>query len=95
MARTAAQQEAAQRDGRFCLWCLFYDQKLVVATDVHHLAHRQPGADLAELCVHLCHETHMRHHNGFEPTTSQLLSMMAHIYGVDLREKYPNFFGKR
>lgn len=93
--RTQAQIEAAERDGRYCLWCSYFDSKLVVASEVHHLAHRQPGADLPELCVNLCQETHYDHHNGFEPTTSQLLDLMQSVYGWNLRERFPHFFGKR
>lgn len=93
--RTQAQIEAAERDGRFCLWCLHEDGKLILASDVHHMAHRQPGADLPELCVNLCHETHMNHHGGHEPTTTQLLGLMKAVYGWDLKEQFPHFFGKR
>lgn len=91
--RTDAQNAAAERDGPWCLWGLAVGE-LLPATDVHHLAHRQPGSDRPELCISLSHKYHMeRHHRGLEPTTAQLLDLMLERYGLDLRQSYPQFFG--
>lgn len=69
--------------------------ELLPATDVHHLARRQPGADRPELCISLSHKYHMAHHRGLEPTTSQLLDVMLARYGLDLRRDFPQFFSGR
>lgn len=96
MPRTPAQIEAAERDGPYCLWHLYRPENsaLVALTDVHHLARRQPGSDQADLCIGLCHYCHIeRHHKGFSPTTAELLDIMQLVYGINLRRKYPKFFG--
>jgi hypothetical protein len=89
LPRTDAQNAAAERDGPWCL----HQGELREAHDAHHLARRQPGSDVPELIVHLNHGVHMRHHNGFAPTTAQLLDLMLECYGWDLRATYPRFFG--
>lgn len=95
MPRTPAQIEAAKRDGQYCLWSKYGapEPSLIPVSDVHHLARRQPGADLPQLCISLSHEVHMNHHNGREPTTAQLLDLMQMIYGWDLRKDFPLLLG--
>ena len=92
--RTPAQQQAAERDGAWCLWGLYRTGELLPATDVHHLARRQPGGDRVELCISLSHKYHTAHHHGGEPTTVQLLDLMREVYGLDLRCDFPLFFGQ-
>lgn len=96
MPRTSAQNEAAERDGKWCLWSKYgaKEPSLVEATDVHHLAHRQPGADIPKLCISLSRQVHIgQHHMGLSPTTSELLDLMFVLYGYVLREEFPLFFG--
>lgn len=95
MPRTLAQQQAAQRDGAWCLWALYRCGALIPATDVHHLARRQPRADIPELCVSLSAQYHAQHHHGLEPTTSQLLDLMLEVHGLDLRLNFPHYFAQR
>ena len=92
--RTPAQQSASRRDGPWCLWGKHVGE-LLPATEVHHLARRQPGGDLEVLCVSLSQKYHDRHHRGQEPTTSQLLDLMREVYGLDLRVDFPHFFGAK
>src|SRR5712691_7386887 len=96
MPRTQAQIEAADRDGLYCLWSKYRakDPALIFASHVHHIARRQPGSDLPQLCVHLSLSAHLAHHNGDEPTTPQLLNLMLAVYGLDLRADFPRFFAQ-
>lgn len=95
MPRTKAQSEAYERDGPWCIWSKYgaAQPSLLPSTDVHHLARRQPGADLPQLCISLSHKVHMgQHHMGFSPTTGELLDLMLALYHLDLRKDFPAFF---
>jgi len=94
--RTNAQIIAAERDGCWCVWSQYGSENpvLLPATDVHHLARRQPGADLPECCISLNSRVHQNHHAGLGPRTSELLDLMLMLYGYDLRKDFPAFFGK-
>ena len=94
MPRTPAQLEAARRDGPWCLWHRHRLSALLPLTDVHHLARRKQGTDLPELCIGLCHQCHMAHHAGWEPTTSQLLKLMLDLYGLNLSRDFAQFFAR-
>ncbi len=102
MPRTPAQLEAVRRDLRLfgVIYCLYHkarsdDRALVLATDYHHLARRQPGGDVADLIYPLCRACHTAHDNGRSPTTSELLDCVQLDYGLDLRAAYPRFFAGR
>ncbi len=87
--RTKAQQSAAERDGKFCLWCK-KQGRLVEATDVHHIFRRK--VDKPEACISLCAECHRNgNHNGKEPNKKQLVDIMLERYGYDLRSLYPQY----
>jgi hypothetical protein len=82
MPRTKAQNLAAERDGRFCLWHFHRLMGLVPATEVHHIF-RAYKWDTKETCVSLCHECHMDHHAGNGPNTDELVALMVELYGYD------------
>lgn len=101
MARTQAQEDAIDRELHFrdyvyCMWHRLRPKgkALVLGNEMHHMARRQPGGDVEELIYPLCSECHRNHHNGKEPHTYQLLDVIEKDYRLNLREKYPYFFGK-
>ena len=77
-----------QRDNYRCIYCLHSKQKLVNGTDAHHIFGRA-RVDEPDAIITLCHECHMSHHNGKNPTTIELVDLMESRYGINLREKYP------
>ncbi len=91
--RTKAQTEAAERDGRWCLYCLCRRGLLSEAVHVHHICHRHPGTDIADLCIHLCVECHEGYHSRAVPSRSEFVDLLDEIYCWRLREIYPQFLG--
>jgi hypothetical protein len=79
MNRTEAQAKAAERDGKWCLWCLYVKKKLSPMTEVHHIFGRA-RSDEPETCVGLCHECHQRHHMGVGATTIDFVQLMIYVY---------------
>lgn len=48
---------------------------------------------MEDLCISLCHACHMAHHNGREPNTEQLVTLMWDLYKLDLPRLYPHLLG--
>lgn len=101
MSRTEAQEAAIDREIEkfgevYCLWHRMKPQgkALIIGSQMHHTARRQPGGDTEILIYPLCPACHTDHHNGKEPRTSQLLWAVYKLWDVDLTVLYPRFFGK-
>ena len=90
--RTQAQIEAAERDGRWCMWHKIMLGVLQEVTDVHHIFGRA-RADTKETCISLCHTCHMLHHSQRIPSTRNFVDLLIREYGYDFSQ-YTQFMKK-